>query len=149
MFLAKASTIDEFLEEHDGFRSTSHDYSINEQVGLKEIFWKKITSLLTKFRENEEIIDIRFTFSSNHNIHKSTWGLCFWAPDFSKIYQLKGLEPKNKGHTKLLCRKCISNIHTSVVNKGSTSLYKAKISALFKTERPRATDTTCMAICFS
>ena len=38
MFLAKASTFDEFLEEHDGFRSTSHDYSINEQVGLKEIF---------------------------------------------------------------------------------------------------------------
>ena len=63
MFLAKASTIDEFLEKHYGFRSTSHDYSINEQVGLKEIFWKKNTSLLTKFRENEEIIDIRFTFS--------------------------------------------------------------------------------------
>ena len=38
MFLAKASTIDEFLEKHYGFRSTSHDYSINEQVGLKEIF---------------------------------------------------------------------------------------------------------------
>ena len=41
-------------------------------------------------------------FSSNHNIHKSLCGLCFWASDvltidFSKIYQLKGLKPKNKG----------------------------------------------------
>ena len=44
-------------------------------------------------------------FSSNHNVHKSLCGLCFWAPDalnmidFSKINRLKGLEPKNKGHT--------------------------------------------------
>ena len=38
MFLAKASAFDEFLEEHDGFRSTSHDDSIDEQVGLIEIF---------------------------------------------------------------------------------------------------------------
>ena len=47
---------------------------------------------------------IYYFFSSNHNIHKSLCGLCFWAPDasnmidFSKIYQLKVLEPKNKGH---------------------------------------------------
>ena len=36
-------------------------------------------------------------------MHKSSGGLCFWAADplsidFNKIYQLKGLEPKNKGH---------------------------------------------------
>ena len=49
-------------------------------------------------------INIRYTFLSNHNIHKSLFGLCFWAPDplinayFTKIYQLKGLVPKNKGH---------------------------------------------------
>ena len=44
-------------------------------------------------------------FSSNHNIHKSLSSLCFWASDplidryCSIIYQLKGLKPKNKGHT--------------------------------------------------
>ena len=45
---------------------------------------------------------VRYTFSSNYNIHKSLCGLCFWAPDHlidSKIYRLKGLEPKNKGRT--------------------------------------------------
>ena len=25
--------------------------------------------------------EIRWTFSSNHNIHKSLCGLCFWSPD--------------------------------------------------------------------
>ena len=39
-------------------------------------------------------------FSSNHNIHKSSCGLCFWASDlltidFSKIYQLKGLNSRS------------------------------------------------------
>ena len=24
---------------------------------------------------------VRYIFSSNHNIHKSSCGLCFWAPD--------------------------------------------------------------------
>ena len=24
---------------------------------------------------------VRYTFSSNHNIHKNSCGLCFWAPD--------------------------------------------------------------------
>ena len=44
---------------------------------------------------------------SNHNIHKSSYGLCIWASDilidyfFCKIYQLKGLKPKNKGHTNI------------------------------------------------
>ena len=42
---------------------------------------------------------IRYTFSSNHNIHKSLCGLCFWASVLSKIYQSKGLKPQNKGHT--------------------------------------------------
>ena len=26
-------------------------------------------------------MSIRYTFSSNHNDHKSSCGLCFWAPD--------------------------------------------------------------------
>ena len=27
------------------------------------------------------VICIRYTFSSNHNVHKSSCGRCFWAPD--------------------------------------------------------------------
>ena len=45
---------------------------------------------------------VRYTFSSNRNIHKSSCGLCFWAPDplINRFYYwLNGLEPKNKGHT--------------------------------------------------
>ena len=43
-------------------------------------------------------------FPSNHNIHKSSYGLCFWLQnlqlkDFTKINQLKGLKLKNNGHT--------------------------------------------------
>ena len=46
-------------------------------------------------------IDTRYTFLSNHTIHKSICGLSFRPPDplfidFTKIYQLKGLESKNK-----------------------------------------------------
>ena len=43
---------------------------------------------------------IRYSFLSNHNIHKSFCGLRFWASDplierfLSKIYQLKDLKPK-------------------------------------------------------
>lgn len=46
-------------------------------------------------------MNIRYVFSSNHNIHKSPCGLCFWAKliDFSKIYLLKGLRRKNIGQT--------------------------------------------------
>ena len=25
--------------------------------------------------------EFRYTFTSNYNIHKSLYGLCFWAPD--------------------------------------------------------------------
>ena len=47
-------------------------------------------------------VDIHF--SSNHNIHKSSYGLCFWASDplieyFKKILKLKSLKSKNKSHT--------------------------------------------------
>ena len=44
-------------------------------------------------------------FASNQIIHKILFSLWFWASDllfdnFSKIYRLKGLEPKNKDLTK-------------------------------------------------
>ena len=43
-------------------------------------------------------------FSSNHNIHKSSCGLFFrlqtlYLKEITKIYRLKGLKPKSKGHT--------------------------------------------------
>ena len=43
-------------------------------------------------------------FSSNHNIHKSLCGFCFWASDllinrFYKNLSIKSLKPKNKGHS--------------------------------------------------
>ena len=40
----------------------------------------------------------RYTFTSNHNIHKSLRGLCFSAliDRFYKIRQLKGMNPKFK-----------------------------------------------------
>ena len=46
---------------------------------------------------------IDILFSSNHNIHKSSCSLRYWASDpwlkiFIKIYRLKGLKPKNKDH---------------------------------------------------
>ena len=51
---------------------------------------------------NRSILDI--LFSSNRNIHKSSCGLCFCASDLliDRFYlnlSIKGLKPKNKGHT--------------------------------------------------
>ena len=60
-------------------------------------------------------------FSSNRNIHKCSYGLCFWASDplienSNKIFQSKGLKPKYKGQTnfyeccdftKKVCLMCI------------------------------------------
>ena len=42
-----------------------------------------------------------YTFSSNHNIHKSSCGMCFWASNpliLLKSCQLKWLKHKNQGH---------------------------------------------------
>ena len=40
---------------------------------------------------------IKYTFLSNHNIHKSLCGLCFWAPDpLINRTQLKSLQHKTK-----------------------------------------------------
>ena len=43
-------------------------------------------------------------FPSNHNIHKSSYDLCFWAfdPLIDRFYwnlSIKGLKSKNIGHT--------------------------------------------------
>ena len=80
-------------------------------------------------------------FSSNHNIHKSSYGLRFWASDplfeefikfhqlkilNSKIYLSKGLKPKNKGHTNFyqccdLTKKSISSVldYLAAIESGS------------------------------
>ena len=62
-------------------------------------------------------LDIHTFFLSNYNVHKSLWGLFFWALDPStKIYRLKGLDPKNKGHTNF----CINVvIWQKVISKAS------------------------------
>ena len=43
------------------------------------------------------VLDI--LFSSNHNIHKSSCGLYFWAWD--PLIEYKSLKPINKGHTNI------------------------------------------------
>ena len=65
-------------------------------------YWHWLASFL--LFNNFTICVLDILFSSNHNIHKSSCGLCFWASDplihrFTKIFQLKDLRPKNKGHT--------------------------------------------------
>ena len=75
------------------------------------------------------IIYIRYTFSSNHNIHKNLCSLCFWAPDplidipiLLKIYPLKGLSGATKTKATwtfmnvVIWRKRKSNVHILVEN---------------------------------
>ena len=45
--------------------------------------------------------ELDILFSSNHNIHKSLYGFCFWAPDplFDRFYKnllIKGSEAQNR-----------------------------------------------------
>ena len=46
---------------------------------------------ITKSEPKKKVfcICVRYTFSSNHNIHKGSCGLCFWASDpyIERIYQ--------------------------------------------------------------
>ena len=63
---------------------------------------------------------IRYTFSSNHNIHKSSCGFCFWASDplidrFYHNLSIKGSEAQKKMPDKRLWmlwfdEKSISNV---------------------------------------
>ena len=65
------------------------------------------------------LLDILFL--SNHNIHKSLCGLCFWASDHLIdrsywIFQLRGLKLKNKVFMNVVFwRKIISNTHMSSI----------------------------------
>ena len=77
----------------------------------------------TKVFDLTVYIDTRYTFLSNHNIHKSLCGLFFglqtlWLIDFSVIFQLKGLKPKNKDHTNLYesCDLMKKSISTGLVS---------------------------------
>ena len=69
------------------------------------------TSILdTFFRQIKSFLRFRLAF---------VFGLqTYYLIDFSKIYQLKGLEPKNKGHTNCyerydLTKKCGMGYHTT------------------------------------
>ena len=63
--------------------------------------YTKMHSNQTNFRAIIYVYILDILFSSNHNIHKSSYGLFFglqtlYLIDFTIIYRLKGLEPKNK-----------------------------------------------------
>ena len=50
---------------------------------------------------------LRYTFLSNHTIHKSSCGLCFWASDplidrFNKNLSIKGSEAQKQWPDELL-----------------------------------------------
>ena len=70
---------------------------------LKKAYFKKLLFRTTFSLANlTSVVDI--LFPPNHNIHKSSCGLCYWASDllierFYKNLSIKGLKPKNKGHT--------------------------------------------------
>ena len=62
-------------------------------------------------------IYVRYTFSSNHNIHKSLCGLCL-------IFQLNGVTPKTKGHMNFKeCCDLTKNISRAAYTTTSWSFY--------------------------
>ena len=82
-------------------------------------------------------------FSSNHNIHKSFHGLCFLASDpliHSKIYQSKGLKPKNKGRTNfyeccdLTEKVCLTHTQNQIIYEKIVILYVFLIVILIRYE---------------
>ena len=82
-------------------QNKNHSCSFFRIVAKKHIFLYKehSSSLRYLYLGRLDIL-----FSSNHNIKKSPCGLCFGLQtlsliDFTKIFLLKGLKPKNKGHT--------------------------------------------------
>ena len=76
------------------YENGNHPGGFNQRQ-LQEIRKSSLSRIICDNLDDIGRLDI--LFPSNHNIHKSSYGLCFW--DFSKIYQLKGLKPKNIGHT--------------------------------------------------
>ena len=73
------------------------------------------TILNTQLELHKELHIRDILFLSNRKIHKSSFEHCFWPSDlidFTKIFQLKGLEAKNKIHMNIyecfgLTKKCI------------------------------------------
>ena len=77
-----------------------------EQVKMKVRVWtrKKYT---THSRHQWVAVQLDILFSSNHNIHKSSYGLCFWASDpfidtFYYNLSIKGSEAQNQRPHELL-----------------------------------------------
>ena len=73
------------------------------------LFAKRIYAPFSLFSMNGSIVSDPYSdmfqntlFSSNHNVHKSSCGLCLglqtlYSIDFCNLFQLKCLKPKNKG----------------------------------------------------
>ena len=71
-------------------------------------------------------MNFRYTFLSNHNIHKGLCGLCFWASDpliegFYQNLSIKWSEAQKNGRTNFyeccdLTEKSISNVGTTNQN---------------------------------
>ena len=71
------------------------------------VFRTNFSQHLLMSNDEDDLHRSRYTISSNHNVHKSFFGLSFWAPDhlIDRLkknlhikYQSKGLELKNKGN---------------------------------------------------
>ena len=62
--------------------------------------WQILTTVQQQFWIT---LTLDILFLSNHNIHQSSCSRCFWTSDpsidFTNIFQLKGLKPKNKCYT--------------------------------------------------
>ena len=67
---------------------------------------KKLNPVFPSFKYCSLCECIRYIFSSNHNIHQSSCGLCFWAPDplIDRFYQnlsIKGSDVNKQRPQKL------------------------------------------------
>ena len=73
--------------------------------------------------KNDNAYELDILYSANHNIHKSSYGLCFWASDslidaFYLNISIKGSEALKQRPNEILWmlwfdEKSISNVHTS------------------------------------
>ena len=50
-------------------------------LNLYDLCLKNVSSALKKVKNMYVVSNLDILFLSNHNIHKSLCGLCFWAPD--------------------------------------------------------------------
>ena len=56
-------------------------YDLRQSDICKSIYFDHIMSFICAKRPNIPTTYIRYTFSSNHNIDKSSCGLCFWVSE--------------------------------------------------------------------